>query len=102
MGLSIIVSPPSGPHYNLFSVRREVREAGVYSAGPRWRMGLSVNRQAREKLAIDGGPPVREEFLVFGSPAIGEEEIEEVVHTLRSGWLGTGPRVKRFEEDFRA
>ena len=63
---------------------------------------MSVNRQAREKLAIDGGPPVREEFLVFGSPAIGEEEIEEVVHTLRSGWLGTGPRVKRFEEDFRA
>ncbi len=43
----------------------------------------------------------REDFLVFGSPAIGEEEIAEVVATLRSGWLGTGPRTHRFEEDFR-
>ncbi len=44
----------------------------------------------------------RSDFLIFGSPAIGEEEIAEVVATLRSGWLGTGPRVQRFEEDFRA
>ena len=44
----------------------------------------------------------RSEFLVFGSPAIGEAEIAEVVATLRSGWLGTGPRVERFEADFRA
>ena len=40
------------------------------------------------------------EFLVFGSPLIGEEEIEEVLSVLRSGWLGTGPRVARFEEAF--
>ncbi len=47
--------------------------------------------------------PVRskERFLVFGAPAIGEEEIEEVVTSLRSGWLGTGPKVARFENDFR-
>jgi len=44
---------------------------------------------------------VREEFLVFGKPAIGEPEIREVVDTLRSGWLGTGPKVRRFEEAFR-
>jgi len=43
----------------------------------------------------------RSEFLIFGSPAIGEPEIAEVVATLRSGWLGTGPRVQRFEADFR-
>ncbi len=43
----------------------------------------------------------RSEFLIFGSPAIEEAEIAEVVATLRSGWLGTGPRVQRFEEDFR-
>ena len=42
----------------------------------------------------------REEFLVFGSPVIEDEEIEEVVASLRSGWLGTGPKVARFEEDF--
>ncbi len=45
---------------------------------------------------------VRDNFLIFGSPAIGEEEIEEVIKTLRSGWLGTGPKVARFESDFAA
>ena len=39
-------------------------------------------------------------FLTFGAPSIGEEEIDEVTACLRSGWLGTGPRVARFEADF--
>ena len=46
--------------------------------------------------------PIREDFLVFGAPAIGDEEIAEVVASLRSGWLGTGPKVARFESDFAA
>jgi dTDP-4-amino-4,6-dideoxygalactose transaminase len=46
--------------------------------------------------------PVREDFLVFGAPAIGEDEIAEVVASLHSGWLGTGPKVARFETDFAA
>ncbi len=41
---------------------------------------------------------VRESFLVFGSPLIGEEEIAEVVDSLRSGWVGTGPKVRAFEQ----
>lgn len=40
-------------------------------------------------------------FLVFGAPKIEDAEIQEVVASLRSGWLGTGPKVARFEEDFR-
>jgi dTDP-4-amino-4,6-dideoxygalactose transaminase len=44
---------------------------------------------------------MRKDFLVFGSPAIEEAEIAEVVATLRSGWVGTGPRVSRFEEMFK-
>jgi dTDP-4-amino-4,6-dideoxygalactose transaminase len=39
-------------------------------------------------------------FLPFHMPDIGEEEIAEVVDTLRSGWLTTGPKTNRFEEDF--
>ncbi len=48
--------------------------------------------------------PVRskDRFLVFGAPWIEEAEIEEVVASLRSGWLGTGPKVAAFEEEFRA
>jgi dTDP-4-amino-4,6-dideoxygalactose transaminase len=40
---------------------------------------------------------MREDFLVFGKPAIGEAEISEVVASLRSGWIGTGPKVQQFE-----
>ncbi|MGE5342897.1 MAG: DegT/DnrJ/EryC1/StrS family aminotransferase [Candidatus Omnitrophota bacterium] len=43
----------------------------------------------------------RTDFLVFGSPLIEEEEINEVVNSLKSGWIGTGPKVHRFEEMFR-
>ena len=38
----------------------------------------------------------------FFRPDIRESEIDEVVASLRSGWLTTGPRVKRFEEEFAA
>jgi dTDP-4-amino-4,6-dideoxygalactose transaminase len=44
----------------------------------------------------------RKEFLVFGAPLIAEDEIQAVVDTLRSGWIGTGPRVKEFERRFAA
>jgi len=42
------------------------------------------------------------DFLPFALPDIGEDEINEVVDSLRSGWLTTGPKTKRFEEDFAA
>jgi dTDP-4-amino-4,6-dideoxygalactose transaminase len=44
---------------------------------------------------------VRDKFLVFGNPLIEEDEIAEVVASLRSGWIGTGPKVQRCEEMFR-
>jgi dTDP-4-amino-4,6-dideoxygalactose transaminase len=40
------------------------------------------------------------DFIPFHSPDIGDEEIESVVETLRSGWLTTGQKVKSFETDF--
>jgi len=49
-------------------------------------------------------PPLASEpsFLPFALPEIGEAEIAEVVDTLRSGWVTTGPKSKRFEADFSA
>jgi len=41
-------------------------------------------------------------FLPFALPEIGEDEINEVVDSLRSGWVTTGPKAKRFEQDFAA
>lgn len=40
-------------------------------------------------------------FITFGSPLIEDEEIKEVEKTLRSGWIGTGPKVAKFEEMFK-
>ena len=39
----------------------------------------------------------RDEFLVFGSPTLTEAEMGEVMSAMRSGWVGTGPRVHEFE-----
>ncbi len=43
----------------------------------------------------------RDTFLPFSVPTIEEDEIAEVVDSLRSGWITTGPKVLRFEEDFK-
>jgi dTDP-4-amino-4,6-dideoxygalactose transaminase len=51
---------------------------------------------------LKGGKALRESFLPFSPPTIGEEEITEVVDTLRSDWITTGPKTKRFEEEFAA
>jgi dTDP-4-amino-4,6-dideoxygalactose transaminase len=47
--------------------------------------------------------PIRskENFLIFGTPLIEDAEIQEVVATMKSGWLGSGPKVAQFETDFR-
>lgn len=54
----------------------------------------------KDKPAIEGGRPVKDEFLVYGSPCFGDEEIDEVADTLRSGWVGLGPKTKKFESEF--
>lgn len=48
--------------------------------------------------------PIRkkEDFLVFGSPKIEQDEINEVVSCMKSGWLGTGPRVAQFERNMES
>jgi len=50
--------------------------------------------------AIEGGRPVRRDFLIFGKPRIFGDEIAEMTDTLRSGWIGTGPKTKLFEKRF--
>ncbi len=44
---------------------------------------------------------MRNDFLIFAQPFIEEEEIDEVIKTLKSGWLGSGPKVAQFESDFK-
>lgn len=62
---------------------------------------MSMTDTSRDVLPfVDPNVTDQEPFLVFGAPLIGDEEIEEVIQCLKSGWLGTGPRVAKFEEDF--
>ena len=44
--------------------------------------------------------PSRREFLPFSLPTISDREIDEVVDSLQSGWITTGPKVARFEQAF--
>ncbi|HMM71676.1 MAG TPA: aminotransferase class I/II-fold pyridoxal phosphate-dependent enzyme, partial [Rhodocyclaceae bacterium] len=39
-------------------------------------------------------------FLPFALPEIGQQEIDEVIDTLRSGWITTGNKARRFEQQF--
>jgi dTDP-4-amino-4,6-dideoxygalactose transaminase len=62
----------------------------------------TMNRKQRSLPAIEGGTPVRKDFLIFGRPLLFREEIKEVLETLRSGWWGTGQKTKEFEKRFAA
>jgi len=45
---------------------------------------------------------MRSTFLPFSTPTLEDAEINEVIDSLRSGWITTGPKVKRFEDAFKA
>lgn len=55
-----------------------------------------------ERLAIEGGPPIRTMLLPYGRQTLSEEDVQSVVAVLRSEWLTTGPMVCEFEATFAA
>ena len=54
-----------------------------------------------EKPAIEGGKPIRDIFLPYGTQWIDDDEINEVVDSLKSPWITTGPKMELFEEKFQ-
>ena len=54
-----------------------------------------------EKPAIEGGKPIRDKFLPYGTQWLDELEINEVVDTLKSEWITTGPKMVLFENLFK-
>lgn len=55
---------------------------------------------SKDKLAIEGGAPIRDKRLPYGQQWIGENDIHSVLEVLQSDWLTTGPKVNDFEEVF--
>lgn len=53
-----------------------------------------------DRLAIEGGKPVRDKLLPYGHQWIDESDIQAIVDVLRSDWLTTGPKVREFEQAF--
>lgn len=67
--------------------------------------GFTLMRDNSPRLRISGRDmesSSQSPFLPFSIPDVGDEEIAEVIDALRSGWLTTGPKTRRFESDFAA
>ncbi len=61
-----------------------------------------IKQENFDKPAVVTGKPIRPDFLPFSLPTITKDEENEVLDTLRSGWLTTGPKTKLFEEKLRS
>ena len=61
-----------------------------------------IGKEPSDLPAIAGGAPVRsrQTRIVFGAPLLGEAEVASVADCIRSGWIGMGERVGRFEREF--
>lgn len=54
----------------------------------------------KNKLALDGGSPVREKLLPYGKQFVDQKDTQAVIDVLQSDWLTTGPTVEEFEKEF--
>jgi dTDP-4-amino-4,6-dideoxygalactose transaminase/nucleoside-diphosphate-sugar epimerase len=77
-------------------LRRALSVEAVETDDPRFSTVASLKAVVATP-AREGGEQVRRAFLPFALPLIGREEEQEVLDTLRSGWLTTGPKTKLFE-----
>ncbi len=86
-----------------FDVHRVVsrRQSAVRSVAPsRLCTGSSTSFLSKNSSHRVDRETLTHQFLPFALPDIGEEEIAEVVDSLRTGWITTGPKTRRFEREF--
>jgi dTDP-4-amino-4,6-dideoxygalactose transaminase/nucleoside-diphosphate-sugar epimerase len=104
-GARLVDAADFAPEWSLEQGIEEVRDAvrgGKFGDG-RNSLYHTVLRlkEVIETPAIAGGEPALAEFLPFARPSLGRAEEEEVLDSLRSGWITTGPKVQRLEHKFR-
>ncbi len=61
---------------------------------------LAAERRSRGLRRRKSFREVGKRFVAFGEPSLGRDEIREVIDTIKSGWIGTGPKSKLFEQRF--
>ena len=74
----------------------------IVLAPPGWSFDRSFDADSRKAVPQKRRRMNTRFQIPYHRPTIGQEEIDEVIGTLRSGWLTTGPRTEQFERDFRA
>jgi dTDP-4-amino-4,6-dideoxygalactose transaminase len=79
---------------------RAKRAVRAKATAPRPRRARRPKRAPGEPIAVDGGRPIRDDFLPFGRPSITSEEIAAIGDVLRSGWIGMGEKTIAFERAF--
>ncbi len=62
--------------------------------------GFIPEKNTKLRMTLMSCPDSNNDFIIFGSPLVCKDEINEVVSVMESGWLGTGPKVAQFEADF--
>ncbi|MBI4870543.1 MAG: DegT/DnrJ/EryC1/StrS family aminotransferase, partial [Candidatus Riflebacteria bacterium] len=80
--------------------RQFLERAARVSRQPRFEQAQALATPPRPRLAADGGEPVSPRFIYFGQPLFDKEEEDAVVQTIRSGWVGMGPKCQQFEKEF--
>src|SRR4051794_19797280 len=60
-------------------------------------MGHAIEEKLREDAKLPVSRPARTTFLGIAKPDLRDAEIDEILETLRSGWLTAGPKVERFQ-----
>lgn len=97
LGFKPIITPDEGVE----EIKKAIEDGVLTDLDADKYFNLRLIKKILNLPATKGGERLRAKFLPFAQPLIGKEEEEEVLDSLRSGWITTGPKVARFEQMFK-
>jgi len=100
LGTLLDFRPERSIEAGVAEIRRLIESGEITDPNdPVYHNAITIKR-LRDMPAALGGEPVLPTFIPFSRPTIGEDEEAEILDSLRSGWITTGPKVERFEQAF--
>jgi len=88
--------------YGIKEIERAIKDGSLDDLDSSKYVTLKRIIELKNTPFAQGGLRTRHSFLPFALPSIDDEEINEVIDTLKSGWLTTGPKTKKFEEEVKS